>query len=113
MNLCLVVLSIEYVIGWIWCGHVLSGWTVHVVAAVRQSWSMRQELSYTEHGGEQNPVVLHPGEILVELYRRSTERSEVVVNIYRGDEPVLTNTSVPASLVVRVVGLEPGQATPL
>ena len=72
---------------------------------------MWQELSYTEHGGEENAVVLHPSEIFVKLYRRSTERSEVVVNIYRGDEPVLTNTSVPASLVVRVVGHEPGQAT--
>ena len=74
---------------------------------------MWQELSYTEHGGEENAVVLHPGEIFVELYRRSTERSEVVVNIYRGDEPILTNTSVPASLVVRVAGHEPSQATPL
>ena len=74
---------------------------------------MWQELSYTKHGGEEDAVILHPGEIFVELYRRSTKRSEVVVNIYRGDEPILTNTSVPASLVVRVVGPEPGQATAL
>ena len=74
---------------------------------------MWQELSYTEHGGKENAVVLHPGEIFVELYRRSTERSEVVVNIYRGDEPILTNTSVPASLVVSVAGHEAGQATAL